>query len=169
MKKTILSTRTSAIFLLIFLACGILIGFQNCSANSSTGAGATAKTTSDSLPLEVNTTKAISIRFDSSYRTLNSGESIEIVAHAEDANGDIVSDFNYSGLVKISGATDSFVSICGASSKFVNGVFKTNISILNNYMSSATPILEIQSTVPMASTLMLSVSGQTEETFVNPS
>lgn len=163
MKKTILSTKTSPVFLFIFLACGILIGFQNCSPNSSNGI--IAKATSDSLTLEVNTTKTISIRFDSSYRTLNSGESIEVLAHAEDANGDIVSDFNYTGVVKISGATDSFVSICGASSKFVNGIFKTNISILNNNTSSVTPILEIQSTVPMASTLMLSVSGQTEETF----
>jgi hypothetical protein len=163
MKKTILSTRTSAIFLLIFLACGILIGFQNCSLNSSNGS--ITKTAADSLPLEINTTKAINIRFDSSYRTLNSGESIELVAHAEDENGDIVSDFNYSGIVKIQNSSDSFISICGGSAKFVNGVFRSTVSILNNYTTTKNLTFEIQSTVPVASSLTLSVVGQTEEIF----
>lgn len=163
MKKTFLSTRTSAVFLLIFFACGILIGFQNCSANSSSGA--VGKATADSLPLEVNTTKAISIRFESSYRTLNSGELIEIIAHAEDANGDIVSDFNYSGIVKIQNSFDSLISICGDSTKFVNGVFKSTISILNNYITTKNLNLEIQSTVPVVSALTLSVVSQTEDIF----
>jgi len=162
MKTKKLSPRTSYFVIFTMIAFGITVAFQNCSANNSSGA--LAKTTEDTLPLEVNTTKAISIRFDTAYRTLSSGESIEIVAHAEDENGDVVSNFNYSGIVKVQ-TSDALISICGASAKFVNGVFKTTISILNNYTITKNLTLEIQSTVPVASSLTLSVVGQTEEIF----
>lgn len=162
MIKTKLSRRVLFIISLTLAVVGIVLGFQNCSKNISSGSTISTKGST----VEINTTKAISIRFDSAVSTnINSGESFEVMAHAEDENGDTVTDFNYTGSVVLNGANTS-ISICRASTKFVNGILKTTISVLNNSTSASSIGLTIQSTVPTVSPLALNVAaGYPSDTY----
>ena len=116
---------------LLGISLGLFLAFQNCARSSDHTNAVTPPPLTSS---EINSTKATAIRIDSQV-VASSGETFEIVAYAEDSNGTVINDFNYSAQLVLKNPyylLGSSYQLCAGPMRFENGILKANISILNN-------------------------------------
>lgn len=126
--------------LFIIFCVGIIISlaFQNCSLTKSDNNNTpSAQTTGDNTQ-EVNTTAAKSLRISFSKSSAQSGENVDIEVYAENENGSVVTDFNYSVTASVktdwptNTANQLSVLFCIPQLKFDKGVLRISGKFINN-------------------------------------
>lgn len=148
--------------LLAFVA--IIFAFQNCAKNGDSSSG-------EEIPgarIEINTTKATSIRNEGNISTA-SGSQFEILAYAEDVNGDVVTDFNYTAQLYLDpppNLDSYYIEVCKTEYKFENGILRAQLSVVNNTGNDITVSIKVSSVgLPSVTHATASIPGFPESPF----